>query len=154
MQLAGAKRRLAARGLELRVRYRRTARYVAGTVISQSRRIGADVAPSAVITLVIAKALPPPPTTQPPATTPSRNCDPAYPGVCLDPTAEDYDCAGGSGNGPRYVQGPVQVRPPTPSTSTPTPTASAANATDPCPVRVWTAKSTGWCGSRRTLRGA
>jgi PASTA domain len=114
MQLAGAKRRLAARGLELRVRYRRTARYVAGTVISQSRRIGADVAPSAVITLVIAKALPPPPTTQPPATTPSRNCDPAYPGVCLDPTAEDYDCAGGSGNGPRYVQGPVQVRPPDP----------------------------------------
>ncbi|HEY6709821.1 MAG TPA: hypothetical protein VJB61_19785 [Actinomycetota bacterium] len=32
MQLAGAKRRLAARGLELRVRYRRTARYVQGPV--------------------------------------------------------------------------------------------------------------------------
>jgi PASTA domain len=114
MSLAGARRRLTAAGLELRVGYRRTARVAAGTVISQSHRIGAGVAPSSVITLVIAKALPPPPTTQPPATAPARSCDPSYPGVCLDPTAEDYDCAGGSGNGPRYVQGPVQVRPPDP----------------------------------------
>ena len=67
-----------------------------------------------MITLVIAKALPPPPTTQPPATAPARSCDPSYPGVCLDPTAEDDDCAGGSGNGPRYLRGPVQVRPPDP----------------------------------------
>jgi hypothetical protein len=115
MSLAGARQRLAARGLDLRVRYRRTASVAAGTVISQSRRIGTGVDPSTVITLVIAKALPPPPATQPPpATTPSRSCAPSYPGVCLDPTAGDYDCAGGSGNGPRYVQGPVQVRPPDP----------------------------------------
>jgi PASTA domain len=117
MKLVTAKQRLAARGLDLRVRYRRTARFAAGTVISQSRRIGAAVDPSSAITLVIAKALPPPPTTQPPPpppTAPSGNCDPSYPGACLDPTAEDYDCAGGSGNGPRYVQGPVQVRPPDP----------------------------------------
>ena len=33
-------------------------------MISQSRRIGAGVARSSAITLVIAKALPPPPTTQ------------------------------------------------------------------------------------------
>jgi hypothetical protein len=114
MSLAGARQHLAARGLDLRVRYRGTARFAAGTVISQSRRIGAGVDPSTVITLVIAKALPPPTTEPPPATTPSRSCDPSYPGVCLDPTAGDYDCAGGSGNGPRYVQGPVQVRPPDP----------------------------------------
>jgi len=66
---------------------------------------------------VIAKALPPPPpTTQPPPppTTPSRSCHPSYEGACLDPTASDYDCAGGSGNGPKYVQGPVKVRPPDP----------------------------------------
>jgi hypothetical protein len=64
---------------------------------------------------VIAKALPPPPTTQPPPpTTPARNCHPSYGGACLDPTASDYDCAGGSGNGPKYVQGPVKVRPPDP----------------------------------------
>lgn len=114
MGLAGARRRLAARGLELRVRYRPTARFAAGTVISQSRRTGAGVAPSSAVTLVIARALPPPPTTRPPATTPAPSCHPSYPGACLDPTASDYDCAGGSGNGPKYVQGPVTVRPPDP----------------------------------------
>ena len=116
MKLASARQRLATNGLKLRVRYRPTARFAAGTVISQSRRIGAGVAPSSAITLVIAKALPPPPTTQPPPppTTPARNCHPSYEGACLDPTASDYDCAGGSGNGPRYVQGPVKVRPPDP----------------------------------------
>jgi endonuclease YncB( thermonuclease family) len=37
-----------------------------------------------------------------------RSCDPNYTG-CLDPNASDYDCAGGSGEGPRYT-GPVRVR--------------------------------------------
>lgn len=36
-----------------------------------------------------------------------QNCHPSYSG-CLDPYASDYDCAGGSGNGPRYT-GRVQV---------------------------------------------
>jgi beta-lactam-binding protein with PASTA domain len=74
LKLASAKQRLATKGLKLRVRYRPTARFAAGTVISQSRRIGVGVAPSSAITLVIAKALPPPPTTQPPPpqTTPDR----------------------------------------------------------------------------------
>ena len=31
------------------------------------------------------------------------NCDPNYSGACLNPTASDYDCAGGSGNGPYYT---------------------------------------------------
>ena len=31
-----------------------------------------------------------------------RSCDPNYSG-CLDPTAYDYDCIGGSGDGPRYT---------------------------------------------------
>ena len=116
MKLTSARQRLASHGLKLRVRYRPTARFAAGTVISQSRRIGVGVARSSAITLVIAKALPPPPTTQPPPppTTPSRSCHPSYEGACLDPTASDYDCAGGSGNGPKYVQGPVRVRPPDP----------------------------------------
>ncbi len=43
----------------------------------------------------------------PPAT---NNCDPSYPGVCLHDGIGDYDCAGGSGNGPNYVTGPVTVR--------------------------------------------
>jgi hypothetical protein len=37
------------------------------------------------------------------------HCDPNYTGACLDPNASDYDCAGGSGNGPKYVQGPIRV---------------------------------------------
>lgn len=37
------------------------------------------------------------------------NCHPNYSGACLDPDASDYDCAGGSGNGPKYVEGPVYV---------------------------------------------
>jgi hypothetical protein len=36
------------------------------------------------------------------------NCDPNYSGACLDPNASDYDCAGGSGDGPEYT-GPVRV---------------------------------------------
>jgi hypothetical protein len=45
---------------------------------------------------------------------PSGRPDPSYPDVCLDPNAEDDDCAGGSGNGPRFVEGPTRVRPPDP----------------------------------------
>ena len=36
------------------------------------------------------------------------SCDPNYGGACV-PIASDVDCAGGSGNGPAYVQGPVTV---------------------------------------------
>ncbi|MUK01355.1 hypothetical protein GM708_05100 [Vibrio cholerae] len=35
-------------------------------------------------------------------------CDPNYDGACV-PIDSDVDCAGGSGNGPSYVQGPVRV---------------------------------------------
>jgi hypothetical protein len=35
-------------------------------------------------------------------------CDPSYEGACLDPNAVDYDCEGGSGDGPDYT-GTVQV---------------------------------------------
>lgn len=38
-----------------------------------------------------------------------RGCDEGYEGACLDPGAKDYDCAGGAGNGPMYVEGPVDV---------------------------------------------
>jgi hypothetical protein len=39
---------------------------------------------------------------------PAGDCDPNYSGACV-PIASDVDCAGGSGNGPAYVVGPVQV---------------------------------------------
>ncbi|TDC04899.1 hypothetical protein E1284_36210 [Actinomadura bangladeshensis] len=38
----------------------------------------------------------------------ARSCDPNYSGACV-PIASDVDCAGGSGNGPGYVSGPVRV---------------------------------------------
>lgn len=36
------------------------------------------------------------------------DCHPSYEGACLDPSISDYDCAGGSGDGPAYT-GPVRV---------------------------------------------
>lgn len=42
------------------------------------------------------------------------NCDPAYPDTCLQDGIGDYDCAGGSVNGPNYARGPVRVLPPDP----------------------------------------
>lgn len=38
----------------------------------------------------------------------AAGCDPNYGGVCV-PVASDVDCAGGSGNGPAYVSGPVYI---------------------------------------------
>ena len=116
MRLATAKGALADLGLRGTVRYRTTARQPAGTVISQSRRTASGVRPGSRITLVVAKAAPPPTTAPPPppTTAPQPDCDPSYPDICLDPDAADYDCAGGSGDGPEYVDGPVRVRPPDP----------------------------------------
>ena len=31
------------------------------------------------------------------------DCDPSYDGACLDASASDYDCEGGSGDGPEYT---------------------------------------------------
>jgi serine phosphatase RsbU (regulator of sigma subunit) len=39
----------------------------------------------------------------------SSACDPSYSGACLDPYASDYDCEGGSGDGPSYTGGVVVV---------------------------------------------
>jgi hypothetical protein len=44
-----------------------------------------------------------------PAPSPNSSCDPSYKGACLRPNVSDYDCAGGSGDGPYYVQGPITV---------------------------------------------
>jgi len=38
-----------------------------------------------------------------------QSCTPGY-SPCIPP-GSDVDCAGGSGNGPRYVDGPVSVDP-------------------------------------------
>ena len=53
-----------------------------------------------------------PPPTSPPATSPPAPqqgpCHPSYT-PCIPDEGTDVDCAGGSGNGPRYVNGPVDV---------------------------------------------
>jgi len=51
----------------------------------------------------------PAPSNPTPAPSPAPSCDPSYKGACLKPNVSDYDCAGGSGDGPYYVQGPITV---------------------------------------------
>lgn len=52
---------------------------------------------------------PPPPPPPAPAPVPAEGgCDPNYAGSCV-PIAYDVDCAGGSGDGPEYAFGPVQI---------------------------------------------
>ncbi len=58
------------------------------------------------VTTVGTRQAPPPPPPAPPAA--ASGCDPNYSGACV-PVASDVDCAGGSGNGPAYVRGPVRV---------------------------------------------
>jgi len=48
------------------------------------------------------------PVAVPVAQEPDSSCDQNYSGACV-PIARDVDCAGGSGNGPAYVSGPVTV---------------------------------------------
>jgi pyruvate/2-oxoglutarate dehydrogenase complex dihydrolipoamide acyltransferase (E2) component len=125
---AQARAALAQQGLRVAVIYQRTTDHRAGTVIAQSAKAGTGVQPASVIVLTIAVAPPPPPppppthAAPPPAppappappvgNPPAKNCDPSYPTLCLDPNGGDYDCAGGSGNGPNYVRGPFKVLPP------------------------------------------
>lgn len=74
----------------------------------------ADSPPSTTTTTEVSSTSPPTTTTTTPPTTPaptpkptSEGCDPNYSG-CV-PIASDVDCAGGSGNGPAYVRGPIRV---------------------------------------------
>jgi hypothetical protein len=53
-------------------------------------------------------AAPPPPVASGAQPAPEPVCDPNYSGACV-PIASDVDCAGGKGNGPAYVEGPVYV---------------------------------------------
>jgi hypothetical protein len=89
---------------ERTVKYRVT--YEDGVEIS--REVLSDVISVAPVNEVIARGTyvaPPPP---PPAAPAENGCHPSYEGACV-PFADDVDCAGGSGNGPAYVQGPLRV---------------------------------------------
>lgn len=64
-------------------------------------KAAAEQAAAAAAAAAAAKAVPAAPPVQ-------GGCDPNYAGPCV-PIASDVDCAGGSGNGPAYVRGPVTV---------------------------------------------
>jgi hypothetical protein len=62
--------------------------------------------PKAESTTEVPPASKPAPTPKPEPTTeapPAPACHSSYVGACLEPDASDYDCAGGSGNGPKYT---------------------------------------------------
>ena len=68
-------------------------------VLSQTPA-GSELAkPHSVVTIVVSSVVH--------AAPPPQNCTPGY-RPCLPP-ASDYDCAGGSGDGPEYANGPVYV---------------------------------------------
>jgi resuscitation-promoting factor RpfB len=95
-----AKQKLRQAGFSVVVQLLESSSTSAGIVIYSTPAAGTQVKPGATITIVVAKAPPPPP---PPPPTPTSNCHPSYTGACLDPSASDYDCAGGSGDGPKYT---------------------------------------------------
>jgi len=72
-------------------------------VLSESPLSGQSVRPGSVVTIVVSNVVRPVTSTP----TQSHNCTPGY-SPCLPP-ASDYDCAGGSGNGPKYVYGVERV---------------------------------------------
>lgn len=79
---------------------------VDGSVLRQKPAGGKRAKPNSVVRLIILNLVEPPP--PPPEPVPlATNCTPGY-SPCLPP-ASDYDCAGGSGNGPEYAHGPIKV---------------------------------------------
>ncbi|WP_448006162.1 G5 domain-containing protein [Agromyces bauzanensis] len=73
-----------------------------------SREVISDVVSIPPVDEVVSHGtyVPPPPPAAEPA--PSGDCHPSYADECV-PFAPDADCAGGGGNGPAYVTGPVRV---------------------------------------------
>jgi serine/threonine-protein kinase len=92
--LANAKHSLKNAGFEVGKVTQQTSSQRKGTVISQSPDGGTSARPGREVSLVTAKAKPAPSS--------GSNCDPNYSG-CLNPNALDYDCVGGTGDGPLYT---------------------------------------------------
>jgi PASTA domain len=72
-----------------------------GTVLAVSPSGGSGVLPGSAITLTVATKAPPPPPTPAESAGGGAGCTPGY-SPCLPP-ASDYDCSGGSGDGPKYT---------------------------------------------------
>lgn len=72
-----------------------------GRVLAMSPPAGSPVMPGATVTLTVAKKAPPPPPVATASESSGAGCTPGY-SPCLPP-ASDYDCSGGSGDGPEYT---------------------------------------------------
>lgn len=81
-------------------------RYVDGEEVS--REVIREVATVDPVNEVTSNGTRQPAPAPAPFVQPPSDCHGSYSGVCV-PMASDVDCAGGSGNGPAYVQGPLQV---------------------------------------------
>lgn len=72
-----------------------------GVVLAQLPEGGVRTRPASVVTVVVAHVIPKA------APTKAPSCTSGY-SPCLRP-APDYDCAGGSGDGPGYAYGPIRI---------------------------------------------
>jgi resuscitation-promoting factor RpfB len=95
--VANAKRALKNAGFEVGRVTQQTSGKRKGTVISQSPDAGTSARPGRAVSLVVAKPAPQQPT---------GDCQGYSP--CIPP-GPDVDCLGGTGDGPRFVSGPVRV---------------------------------------------
>jgi hypothetical protein len=95
-KLTGAKRTLKRAGFSIGQVTERESGKPKGTVLAQTPAEGKSAKPGTAVGLVVAKPKP-----TPTSTGGSSNCTPGY-SPCLPP-ASDYDCAGGSGDGPKYT---------------------------------------------------
>lgn len=73
-----------------------------GVVLSQTPGGSVRAKPKSSVSIVVSNVVRP--VVQQP---PEQNCTPGY-RPCLPP-ASDYDCAGGSGDGPEYASGPIYI---------------------------------------------
>jgi hypothetical protein len=96
-RLALARRTLKQRGFDVRVEHRVSSQ-PQGVVISQAPAGGTGARPGRMVTIVLAKLQP---STSGGGGGPS--CTPGY-SPCLPLGPSDYDCYGGSGDGPAYTQ--------------------------------------------------
>jgi resuscitation-promoting factor RpfB len=92
--LANAKRALKNAGFEVGRVTQQTSSKAKGTVISQSPSGGTPARPGRTVSLVTAK----------PAPEPTSNCTPGYSPCLVYHGGADYDCYGGTGDGPYYTK--------------------------------------------------
>jgi len=93
--------KLKAAGYSVRIT-KQSSSQATGTVIGVSPRSGTELLPGKTITLTVAKKIPQ-------QTQPAPACTPGY-SPCLPIGPSDYDCAGGSGDGPAYTAPGVTYR--------------------------------------------